>query len=158
MRCMALSRRYEKKRSCSVYVQKPPPLTRVIPSEARRWRATAYRSRCQWPGRVGVNADAQIGRVVVRDWIASNLVAGVQDDADPARNDSFGEGDDQAGQAVTEALADEHWRVREMAAKVVAKHRVGAAFDAVTGLRHDPVPRVRAAAERATVVLTAAQS
>ena len=66
--------------------------------------------------------------------------------------------DDQAEKAVTEALADEHWRVREMAAKVVAKHRVGAAFDAVTGLRDDPVPRVRAAAERATVVLTAARS
>jgi hypothetical protein len=45
-----------------------------------------------------------------------------------------------------------------MAAKVVAKHQVGAAFDAVTGLRDDPVPRVRAAAERATVMLTAARS
>jgi hypothetical protein len=66
--------------------------------------------------------------------------------------------DDQAEEAVTEALADEHWRVREMAAKVVAKHQVGAAFDAVTGLRDDPVPRVRAAAERATVMLTAARS
>jgi hypothetical protein len=65
---------------------------------------------------------------------------------------------DQAEEAVTEALADEHWRVREMAAKVVAKHQVGAAFDAVTGLRNDPVPRVRAAAERATVMLTAARS
>jgi hypothetical protein len=43
---------------------------------------------------VGVNADAQIGAVVVGDWIASNLVAGVQDDADAARDDDFGEGDD----------------------------------------------------------------
>jgi hypothetical protein len=66
--------------------------------------------------------------------------------------------DDRAGEAVTEALADEHWRVREMAAKVVAKHQVGAAFDAVTGLRDDPVPRVRVAAERATVMLAAARS
>jgi hypothetical protein len=43
---------------------------------------------------VGVNADAQIGAVVVRDWMASNLVAGVQDDATPTRDDRFGEGDD----------------------------------------------------------------
>ncbi len=43
---------------------------------------------------VGVNADAQIGPVIVGDWIASNLVAGVQDDADAARDDDFGEGDD----------------------------------------------------------------
>ena len=66
--------------------------------------------------------------------------------------------DDQAEGALTTALADEHWRVREMALKVVAKHRLGAAFDAVTVLRDDPVPRVRAAAERATVMLTAARS
>jgi HEAT repeats len=66
--------------------------------------------------------------------------------------------DDQAEEALTAALADEHWRVREMALKVVAKHRLGAAFDAVTVLRDDSVPRVRAAAERATVMLTAARS
>jgi len=66
--------------------------------------------------------------------------------------------DSQADEAVTAALADEHWRVREMAAKVVAKHRIGAAFDAVAGLRDDPVPRVRAAAARATIILTAARS
>ena len=41
------------------------------------------------------NADAQIGAVVVGDWIASNLVAGVQDDANPARNAFFGDGNDQ---------------------------------------------------------------
>ncbi len=66
--------------------------------------------------------------------------------------------DSEADEIVTAALADEHWRVREMAAKVVAKHRVGAAFDAVAGLRDDPVPRVRAAAARATIILTAARS
>ncbi|MGO8958630.1 MAG: HEAT repeat domain-containing protein [Streptosporangiaceae bacterium] len=66
--------------------------------------------------------------------------------------------DSQADEAVTEALADEHWRVREMAAKVVARHRIGAAFDAVLGLRDDPVPRVRTAATRATIILTAARS
>jgi hypothetical protein len=42
-----------------------------------------------------------------------------------------------------------------MAAKVIARHRVGDALDAVAGLRTDPVPRVRAAAARAVVILTA---
>ena len=62
---------------------------------------------------------------------------------------------DVAEDAVLAALADEHWRVREMAAKVVVKRRIGAAMDPVAALRSDPVPRVRAAAERATVLLTA---
>ncbi len=44
---------------------------------------------------LAVNADAQTGAVVAGDWIASNLIAGVQDDATAARNDFFGEGDDQ---------------------------------------------------------------
>jgi hypothetical protein len=65
---------------------------------------------------------------------------------------------DQAEDAVIEALRDEHWRVREMAAKVVARYRIGAAFEQVTELRSDPVPRVRAAAARALVLLTAAAS
>ena len=59
---------------------------------------------------------------------------------------------------LVDALADEAWRVREMAAKVVARHLVGAAFDAVAALRDDPVPRVRAAAERALLRLTAAEA
>jgi hypothetical protein len=42
------------------------------------------------------NADAQIGAVTVGgDWIASNLVAGVQDDDDGLLDDHFGDGDDQ---------------------------------------------------------------
>ena len=41
------------------------------------------------------NADAQIGAVVVGDWIASNLVAGVQDDNDAGRDVFFGDGDDR---------------------------------------------------------------
>ncbi len=65
---------------------------------------------------------------------------------------------DGAEAAVSAALADEHWRVREMAAKVVVKRRIGAALDSVAALRADPVPRVRAAAARATVLLTAAAS
>jgi|SRR5579859_4881102 len=57
--------------------------------------------------------------------------------------------------AIIGALADDAWRVREMAAKVVARHRVGGALDAVAPLRDDPIPRVRAAAHRAVVLLTA---
>jgi HEAT repeats len=64
--------------------------------------------------------------------------------------------DEAADAAVIAALTDGHWRVREMAAKVIAKRRVGAALGPVTALRDDPVPRVRAAAERAIVMLTAA--
>jgi hypothetical protein len=63
--------------------------------------------------------------------------------------------DDAATAAIIHATADDAWRVREMAGKVVARHRVGDALDAVAGLRGDPVPRVRAAAERAVVILTA---
>jgi HEAT repeat protein len=57
---------------------------------------------------------------------------------------------------VCEALHDQSWRVREMAAKVVARHLVAEAFPAVTDLREDVVPRVRAAADRALVRLTRA--
>jgi hypothetical protein len=64
----------------------------------------------------------------------------------------------EAADAIIAALYDEHWRVREMAAKVSAKRKIGDALHEVTTLRQDPVPRVRAAAERATVVLTVAVS
>jgi hypothetical protein len=63
--------------------------------------------------------------------------------------------DDAATGAITRATKDDAWRVREMAAKVVARHRVGDALDAVAALRDDEVPRVRAAAERAVIRLTA---
>jgi HEAT repeat protein len=57
--------------------------------------------------------------------------------------------DDVAEAALITALGDEHWRVREMACKVVARHEVGAAFDAVSLQREDEIARVRAAAARA---------
>jgi hypothetical protein len=66
--------------------------------------------------------------------------------------------DDSAAPAIIHATTDDAWRVREMAAKVIARHRVGEAFNAAAGLRHDQVPRVRAAAERAMVMLTASKS
>jgi hypothetical protein len=64
--------------------------------------------------------------------------------------------DDSAQDALLVALADESWRVREMAAKVVAKRKLGDALPAVAAMSDDPVPRVRAAAAQATAVLTAA--
>jgi hypothetical protein len=64
--------------------------------------------------------------------------------------------DGRALRAVRAGLTDEAWRVREMAAKVVARHLVGDALSDVVRLRRDPVPRVRVAASRAVVRLTAA--
>ena len=66
--------------------------------------------------------------------------------------------DDTAAPAIIAATEDPAWRVREMAAKVVARHQVAEAFTAVAALRNDQVPRVRAAAERAVAVLTASRS
>ena len=63
--------------------------------------------------------------------------------------------EDRAAAAIVRATADESWRVREMAAKVIARHQVDDALEAVTGLRADQVPRVRTAAERAVARLTA---
>jgi HEAT repeat protein len=63
--------------------------------------------------------------------------------------------DDTATAALIHATADESWRVREMAAKVVARHRIGDALDAVAALRDDPVARVRQAAVRAVEIVTA---
>jgi hypothetical protein len=64
--------------------------------------------------------------------------------------------DDAATPAVIAALGDESWRVREMALKVIVRHRVDDALEAVTERVDDPVPRVRAAAARALQRLTAA--
>ena len=49
------------------------------------------------------------------------------------------------------ALTDDAWRVREMACKVVARHRIGDLLPDVASRESDPVPRVRAAALRAVV-------
>jgi hypothetical protein len=62
---------------------------------------------------------------------------------------------DTATASIVQATSDEAWRVREMAAKVTARHRIGDGLGAVIMLRDDPVPRVRAAAARAIAVLTA---
>jgi HEAT repeats len=51
-------------------------------------------------------------------------------------------------------VGDDHWRVREMACKVIARHHVGDALPAVAELQDDAVPRVRGAASRAVELLT----
>jgi HEAT repeat protein len=60
---------------------------------------------------------------------------------------------DDAVPALITAFADQSWRVREMAARVVAKRIVGEAFDQVVKMENDPTPRVRVAARRAVSVL-----
>lgn len=57
--------------------------------------------------------------------------------------------DDVAFSSVKAALADDAWRVREMALKVVARHRLEDALTTIAGLQEDQVARVRAAASRA---------
>lgn len=52
-----------------------------------------------------------------------------------------------------QALADEHWRVREMAAKVVRRWELADAAPRLAFLLRDPVPRVRTAAARALAVV-----
>jgi hypothetical protein len=61
--------------------------------------------------------------------------------------------DDAALPALLAAVNDDEWRVREMVAKVVAKRLLDDAAGAVASLCGDPVPRVRAAAERALLRL-----
>jgi HEAT repeat protein len=66
--------------------------------------------------------------------------------------------DDGATTAVIAATTDTAWRVREMAAKVIARHRVGEAINAVARLRTDPVERVRLASERAVRILAGSRA
>ena len=57
--------------------------------------------------------------------------------------------DDGATTAIIGATSHESWRVREMAAKVIARHGVLAAIDVVVTLMDDENARVRSAASRA---------
>jgi len=58
--------------------------------------------------------------------------------------------------ALAATLTDEAWRVREMGAKVVARHLVVDLLVQVSQLSSDPVPRVRVAANRAVAGITEA--
>ncbi|MEP7021705.1 MAG: HEAT repeat domain-containing protein [Pseudonocardiales bacterium] len=57
--------------------------------------------------------------------------------------------DDVALSPLIVALSDEAWRVREMAVRVVARHRLVDAVETVADLQDDPNARVRAAAKGA---------
>jgi hypothetical protein len=61
--------------------------------------------------------------------------------------------DDVALPSVKAALHDDAWRVREMALKVVARHRLEDTLTTVAGLQDDPAARVRTAASRALIRL-----
>lgn len=72
----------------------------------------------------------------LRVWATRGLLwAGPGDDITPLRD----------------ALADEHWRVREMACRVAMRHSIGDLLDRVASLEADPIKRVRSAAARAAV-------
>jgi hypothetical protein len=57
--------------------------------------------------------------------------------------------DDVATDAIIAATTNDSWRVREMSAKVIARHHVAPAIDAVVTLLEDDNARVRTAARRA---------
>jgi hypothetical protein len=63
--------------------------------------------------------------------------------------------DDAARPETILAIRDPAWRVREMGLKVIARHVLGDLVAEAAAARHDPVPRVRQAADRALIVLTA---
>jgi HEAT repeats len=62
--------------------------------------------------------------------------------------------DDSALPCILTSLRDDSWRVREMALKVVARHRLTAAVTAVAALEDDPVPRVASTASRTLIRVT----
>jgi HEAT repeat protein len=63
--------------------------------------------------------------------------------------------DDIALESVQRALADDAWRVREMALKVVARHGLDDLLLTVVDLQEDPNARVRSAASRALIRISA---
>lgn len=65
--------------------------------------------------------------------------------------------DDMAATAVVAGLLDEHWRVREICAKVCRRRGLGEAGDDLGNLVADEVPRVRLAAVRALAGLGVAE-
>ena len=66
--------------------------------------------------------------------------------------------DDSALPVLATALQDPAWRVREMAAKVAARHALGNLLQELGKLCDDPNRRVRAAAERAVTRIGAVRA
>ena len=64
--------------------------------------------------------------------------------------------DDSATSSVVAACSDPSWRVREMALKVIAAHRLDDALEVAARCQADDVARVRAAAARALQRLVSA--
>jgi hypothetical protein len=61
--------------------------------------------------------------------------------------------EDQALPILTDAAGDERWRVRGWVAKIIGKHGLSAAAPLLDRLQDDSVPRVRTAAQKASIVL-----
>ena len=61
----------------------------------------------------------------------------------------------EAVPSIIAALGDDAWRVREMATRVVTRHRIRKALPIVKRMRTDANARVRKAAERAVAQLSA---
>lgn len=132
-----------------------------------RWGAAAVVAGCTAllrlaPGAVPTGADLELamvlGRTMDPQWLAGGKAPG---HAYWARvwgaRALLYVWDDAAAPAVLVALADEHWRVREMGAKVIARREVADAADRVLPLCADETPRVRAAAARALAVVGEAE-
>ncbi|WP_198671357.1 HEAT repeat domain-containing protein [Desertihabitans aurantiacus] len=67
--------------------------------------------------------------------------------------------EDRAAPVIEEALGDSAWRVREMAAKVAARHQLGDLLELLQQLRDDhPDRRVAAAAARAIARISSANA
>jgi HEAT repeat protein len=66
--------------------------------------------------------------------------------------------DDVAFVPVKDSLSDDAWRVREVALRVIARHRLVDTASRVADLQHDPSERVRTAAARALKRLAAAKT
>lgn len=66
--------------------------------------------------------------------------------------------DESAVPALIEATGQGSWRLREMAAKVLGRWRVGEGLEALGRLADDPVARVRLAAGRAAAEIISASS
>ena len=98
----------------------------------------------------GLDLAMVLGRVGDRDWLASG---------EPPGNAYWARvwaaralryvWSDTAAPSVVDALGDDHWRVREMAAKVVSDRQIGEAADHLVALLRDETPRVRTGAVRA---------
>ena len=124
----------------------------LVAARPRSWRAASSSS-------VGGEGDAELilalggppaRWVVTGESSRTSLLAAGLGTAGPA----LGVGRHGAS-SVEAALHDDAWRVREMALKVVARHRLEDTLATVADLREDSTARVRAAASRALIRLAA---